>query len=298
MRRDVRAAVSTFRAPIAAMMLAGLTAIALPTAEAQQAPPELPALSPAARVDQRVGLTDFTIKYSSPAVKDRKVWGELVPYDKLWRTGANQPTTLQASRDFRVGGQPVPAGTYAVYSIPGKSRWTIILNSNTTASVNDYDQSKDVVRVDVKPGSGSFRERMTFVFADTTDDTTSLDLEWEKRRISIPIAVDTATQAMANIDAAVNDSWRPHFLSARYLLDSNGDLRRALELIDASIAIKGTWWNHWVRGQILAKQGRNADAVAAGEQAQKLGAGDRVYEGFFKDQVATAIAGWKKKKGS
>lgn len=278
------------------MMVAGLTLMGLPAANAQQGPPELPQLSPPARVDQRVGLTDFTVKYSSPAVKDRKVWGELVPYDKLWRTGANQPTTLQASRDFRFGDKPVPAGTYALYTIPGKGSWTVILNSATTASVNDYDAAKDVVRIVVKPGSADFRERMTFLFADTTDDTASLDLEWEKRRVSIPLAVDTATQAMANIDTTLNDSWRPHFSSARYLLDNGGDLNRALELIDTSIEIKAVWWNHWVRAQILAKQGKRADAIAAGEQAQKLGAGDRVYDNFFKEQVTTTIADWKKKR--
>lgn len=296
MRRDQRGAFVRLRAGTAGMLLTGLTIVAATAAEAQQGPPELPQLSPAASVGQRVGLTDFTVKYSSPAVKDRKVWGDLVPYEKLWRTGANAPTTLQASRDFRFGGQPVPAGTYALYTIPGKSKWTVILNSATTASVNDYDQSKDVARVTVKPGSADFRERMTFLFADTTDDTTSLDLEWEKRRVSIPIAVDTATQAMANIDATLNDSWRPHFSSARYLLDNGGDLNRALQLIDTSISIKAVWWNHWVKAQILAKQGKRADAIAVAEQAQRLGAGDRVYENFFKEQVATAIADWKKKR--
>ncbi len=294
MRRDERSAASWSRAAVAALLLAA--SIALPaTVRAQQTPPELPQLSPAARVDQRVGLTDFTVKYSSPAVKDRKIWGELVPWDKVWRTGANAATTLQASRDFRFGGKPIAAGTYALYTIPGKGSWQVILNSAATASVNDYDSAKDVARVSVKPGSASFRERLVFLFSDTTDDTTSLDIEWEKRRISIPIAVDTATQAMANIDATLNDSWRPHFASARYLLDTGGDLNRALELIDTSIEIKGVWWNHWQRAQILAKQGKRADAIAAGEQAQRLGAGDRVYDGFFKEQVATTIAGWKKK---
>lgn len=289
--RVERSRASWFRAGLVAVAVA----VAVPV-EAQQGPPELPQLSPPARVDQRVGLTDFTVKYSSPAVKGRKIWGALVPYDTVWRTGANAPTTLEASRDFRFGDAAVPAGTYSLYTIPGKSRWTVILNSVPTGSVNDYDPAKDVARITVKPGSADFRERLTFLFSDTTDDTTRLDLEWEHRRISVPITVDTVTQAMANIDATLNDSWRPHFASARYLLDTGGDLNRALSLIDTSIAIKPVWWNHWVRAQILAKQGRRADAIAAGEQAQQLGAGDRVYEGFFKEQVGTAIADWKKKR--
>lgn len=296
MRRDEQRAASWIRVRRAGLTLAAAALMAVSHAEAQQAPPELPALSPAARVDQRVGLTDFTVKYSSPAVKKRKIWGALVPYDTLWRTGANAATTLQASRDFHFGGTLVPAGTYSLFTIPNKSKWTVILNTATTATTNDYDTKKDVARIFVKPGSASHRERMTFLFADTTDDATSLDLEWEDRRISIPLAVDTATQAMTNIDTALNDAWRPHFLSARYLLDNGGDLQRALGLIDNSIAIKPTWWNSWVRAQVLAKQGRTPDALAEVERTEKLGAGDRVYESFFKEQVATTVAGWKKKR--
>jgi len=129
MRRDECSAASWFRAAVAVVVLTGVTARA-PMVHAQQTPPELPQLSPAARVDQRVGLTDFSVKYSSPAVKDRKIWGDLVPYDKLWRTGANAATTLQASRDFRFGGKPVPAGTYSLYTIPGKSSDRIVLASH------------------------------------------------------------------------------------------------------------------------------------------------------------------------
>jgi hypothetical protein len=280
---------------VAAVVLAGATSVCAPVVHAQQGPPELPQLSPPARVEQRVGLTDFTVKYSSPAVKDRKIWGELVPWDKVWRTGANAPTTLQASRDFRLGDTPVPAGTYALYTIPGKKGWTVVLNSNAAGSVNDYDPAKDVVRVAVKSSSAAYRERLTFVFADTTDDRTNLDLEWEKKKVSIPLAVDTATQAMASIDKTLDESWRPHYLSARYLLDNGGDLNRALTLSDTSIAIKPTWANTWVKAQVLAKQGRTADAVAVAAQTQQLGAGDRIYDGFFKDQVATTVAGWKKK---
>jgi hypothetical protein len=270
-------------------------------AQAQQGPPELPQLSPPAKVEQRVGVTDFAVKYSSPAVKDRKIWGGLVPHGELWRTGANAATTLEASRDFRFGGTRVPAGTYALYTIPGKSSWTVILNTNAKASgTNDYDQAKDVARVTVKPASAPHRERLAFLFSETTDDSTRLDLEWEKRRVSVPIEVDTRTHTLANIDATVKEAWRPHFASARWLLENGGDLDRALEYADTSIEIQPTWWNNWVRAQILAKQGRTTDAVAAGEQAQQLGAGDRVYDGFFKDQVSATVAGWKKtkKKGS
>jgi hypothetical protein len=272
---------------------AALLALGAP-ASAQSAP-ELPPASPPAKVEQQVGLTKFTVAYSSPGVKGRQIWGELVPYDELWRTGANAATTFEASRDFTFGGTRVPAGTYALYSIPGKTSWTVILNKNPNASgTRGYDEKNDVARVTATPAQSPARERMTFLFANTTDDATRLDLEWDTLRVSVPIAVDTRAQAMGNIDKSLADAWRPHFSSARYLLDSGGDLNQAIGYIDTSISIKPTWWNNWVKAQILAKQGKRSDAVAAAEQAQKLGSGDAVYEEFFKEQVAKAIADWKK----
>lgn len=284
---------SSFRLMSSAAALA--TAMSSSLALAQQAP-ELPQPSPKSRVEQRVGLTDFAVDYSSPGVKEREIWGKLVPYDTLWRTGANAATTLTASRDFTFGGKPVAAGTYAVFTIPGKKSWTIILNTNTKGSSTvGYDDAKDVARVTAEPEKVAERERLTFLFANTTDDSTRLDLEWAKLRVSVPIAVDTQAQALGNIDKAVADAWRPHFAAARYLLDSGGDLDKAQGYIDSSISIKATWWNNWVRAQILGKQGHPAEAVAAGEKALELGKGDTIFEQFFAEQVSKALADWKKK---
>lgn len=264
------------------------------TVAAQAASPELPAPSPKARVEQRVGLTDFSVEYSSPGVKKRVVFGQLVPYDKPWRTGANATTKLTASREFTFGDKKVPAGTYAIYMIPGKASWTVALSSQLDAMGNDgFDAAKDVARISVKPSPIKMRERLTFLFSATTDDNARLELEWEKVRVAIPLAVDTKTQVAANIDKAVDEAWRPHFASARYLLESGGDLNKALTLADASIAVKPTWWNNWIRAQILAKSGKLPDAAIAGEKAQQLGVGDRVYEGFFKADVAKAVTSWK-----
>jgi hypothetical protein len=268
-------------------------ALAVPVARAQT--PDLPQPSPRARVEQRVGLTDFSVEYASPGVKGRQIWGGLVPYDELWRTGANAATRLKASRDFTFGGKKVVAGEYALLTIPGQDSWTVILNSGAElAGTRGYEKKKDAARVTVRPETAPRRERMTFLFADTTDDATRLDLEWDALRVSVPITVDTAAQARASIDKAVGDAWRPHLASARYLLDSGGDLQQALGYADTSIAIKPTWWNHWVKAQILARQGRPADAVTVAERAQQLGKGDEIFEGFFKEQVARAIADWKR----
>lgn len=265
---------------------------------AQATAPELPAPSPKARVEQRVGLTDFAVDYSSPGVKGRPIFGALVPYGRPWRTGANAATTLKASRDFTFGDKKIAAGTYSLYTIPAKTGpWTVVLSSQLDAWGNDgFDTKNDVARITVKPIPIKSRERLTFIFSATTDDGARLELEWDKVRLPIPLAVDTKAQAMANIDKALDDAWRPQFASARYLLESGGDVDKALSLADASIAVKPTWWNNWVRAQALAKKGSSAEAIAAAEKTQQLGTGDRVFEGFFKADVAKAIAGWKSGK--
>jgi hypothetical protein len=287
----------TMRQPQRSPLLLALAPLALAASAAAQSAPELPQASPLARVEQRVGLTDFAVEYSSPGAKERVIWGELVPYGELWRTGANAPTKLEASRDFSFGGKPVPAGTYALLTIPEKKAWTVILNRDTKllGGTRGYDQKDDAARVTVEPDSAPMRERLVFLFSDTTDDSTRLDLEWEKLRLSVPITVATRAQAMDNIDKTLAEAWRPHMASARWLLDNGGDLGQALGYADTSIAIKPTWWNNWVKAQILAKQGKTADAVAAAERAQELGKDDQVFSQFFAAQVSKAITDWKKK---
>ena len=259
--------------------------------------PEIPAPSPKAKVDQRVGLTDFSVEYSSPGVKGRKIWGALVPLGEMWRTGANASTKLTASKDFTFGDKAVPAGTYALLTIPGASSWTVILNKNLgIQGTNGYDAKDDVARVDVTPGATGPRERMTFLFSDTTDEATRLDLEWEALRVSVPIKVDTKSQVRAGIDKSLADAWRPHFASGRYLYDTGGDLDTALQYLDTSIGIKPTWWNNWIRAQVLAKKGRSADAIAAAQKALDLGKGDDGFQNNFKADVEKAVADWKKAK--
>jgi Protein of unknown function (DUF2911) len=278
-------------AAVAACAAVLVLALASP-AGAQQL--ELPAPSPKARVDQRVGLTDFQLEYSSPGVKKRSIWGTLVPYGKLWRTGANRATKLTVSRDFMFGNKKVKAGSYALFTIPNKTSWTVILNKNwDTGGTQGYSQKNDVARITVKPTtSAEPRERMLFVFSNTTDDATSLDLEWERMRVRIPIRVDTKTQVASNIEKATGAVWEPHADAADWYL-SKGDLDRALSMIDRSIAIQRHWANQWIKAQILDKKGKKAEALAAAQQAQTLGKGNEIYENFFKEDVAKAIQSWR-----
>src|ERR1051325_12122347 len=132
---------------------------------------DLPRLSPVASVMQMIGLTKVEINYSSPAVKGRTIWGGLEPYDKVWRTGANEATTIAFGTDVTIGGQKVKAGKYALFTIPGKEEWTVIINSNPNQwGAYGYKQELDVIRVKVKPEHAEFKERMAF-YIDALSDS-------------------------------------------------------------------------------------------------------------------------------
>ena len=260
---------------------------------AAQSAIEVPAPSLHARVEQRVGITDVALDYSSPGVKGRKIWGDVVPFDKTWRAGANAPTKLTVSRDFSFGGTAVPAGTYSVFMVPGKAAWTVMLNTDVNVTQDDHDAKKDVAKVTIKPAAlPALRERLRYTFGDTQDAKTTLELEWERVRIAVPITIDTPKFVTASIDKAVADAWRPHFVAAGYLNDS-GQADRALAMIDKSIAIQDNWRNQWLRAQIQQKKGNKAEAIAAANRAQELGKGDQAFETNGKAQITKAMASWK-----
>lgn len=254
---------------------------------------DLPRPSPMAKASQVVGLTDVSIEYSSPAVKGRKVFGTVVPLGQLWRTGANAATKITFSKDVQVADKPVPAGTYALFSIPAQDSWTIILNKNANqGGTGQYKQDLDVLRFQAKPATIPSRERLTFVFANTTESATSLDLEWDTVRVSIPIKANTETQVAANIKGLEEGSWRPYNSAARYLLENKKDYDQALKLVDRSLSLREDWFNVWTKAQLLAAQGKAAAACPLAKKAQTLGNPNP--DGFFfADDVKKAIADWK-----
>jgi hypothetical protein len=257
---------------------------------------ELPAPSPAAKVMQRVGLTDITVDYSSPAVKGRKIWGDLVPFDQVWRTGANATTKITFSRDVTFGGQPVPAGTYALVSLPTQKGWTVIVNKELGlyGGGKAYEEKNDVARASATTTEVPARERFTFFFSNTTDDQTSLDFEWEKLRVSVPIKTDTAAHAQASIKGAMENSWRSQANAARYVAETSKDYATALKYADASLAVQSHWYNNWIKADILARAGKFPEARKFAQTAWDLGQKDQNF--FFKDAVAKALTDWKNKK--
>lgn len=253
----------------------------------------LPAPSPGASVTQTAGVTKLTVEYSSPGVKGRTVFGGLLDWGKLWRTGANAATTLTVDTDVTIGGKAVPAGTYSILSIPGKDSFTVIINGDDKASGRSYDQKKDVVRVKVKPTTIAKRERLAFIFSNTTDAGTVLDLEWDTTRVSLPITVQTAKIVTANINGYNKASSRAHANAARYYAGA-GDLDAALAHIDISIAADSSWFTNWIKADILAKKGDYKSAYPYAELAWKLGQKADYF--FWKDQVKKALDEWKSKR--
>jgi hypothetical protein len=168
----------------------------------------LPRPSPNATVKQTIGVSDFTLTYSRPGVKNRTIWGDLVPYDKPWRTGANEATTLVTTDEVMFGGVKVPAGTYSLYTIPSQQgEWVVVLNSAKIqwGLTTDLKDSSVVARVKVKPTTSDPHEWLEFAFEDLTNSSANLVLRWEKLALPIPITVETNTKVMASARAAIDD---------------------------------------------------------------------------------------------
>lgn len=146
--------------------------------------------SPNALVGQTIGTTDVTVTYGRPRVRGRVIFGDLVPYDAVWRTGANEATTITFSDDVTVEGQPLAAGTYSLFTIPGEDEWTVIFNDVAEQwGAYDYDESRDVLRVTVEPEESEFTEYMTFSFDEVGEEEGELVLQWDELRIPLSIGV-------------------------------------------------------------------------------------------------------------
>ncbi len=237
---------------------------------------KLPRVSQKATVMQAVGLTDVTIMYNRPGVKGRVIWGGLVPYGEVWRTGANEATSITLTEAIKINGQPLPAGTYSVHTIPTKTAWTVIFNKAVEQwGSYEYDTAKDALRIQVDPKSGAHQEWMTFSFVDVSTDAATVELAWEKLRIPFRIETDTTTQALANIKEALSGEvkdWETPYGAASFAFTAKLDNRtEAMKWIDQSIGLQENYWNLRLKASMLEQDGKRKDAVVIAEKAVKLG---------------------------
>jgi hypothetical protein len=256
---------------------------------------KLPTLSPGAKVVQTAGLTDITVDYSSPAVKGRKIFGGLLPFDQLWRAGANHATTITFSQPVVIDGKDVPAGAYSFFTIPGAKSWTLILNKTVDLwGTNDYSKDADVLRMTVTPTAIPSREHLVYLVTNFTNESANIDLEWDTVRVTLPVKLKTAEQAAANIKQASETAWQPLNQAARYELEAK-DWAAGLALVEQSIAIKQTAINTWVKAQLLAGSGKVKEAYPLAEKAQQLGAQLPPQDFYFAADIKKALTEWKGK---
>lgn len=250
-------------------MLAAGTAVA---AFAQQPPAfTTPRPSPKATISQQIGLTDMTIVYSRPGIKGRQVWGTLVPYDQVWRTGANEATTFAVSDDVTINGAPLPKGTYSLHTIPGKEEWTLIFNktANQWGSFN-YDAAQDALRVKVKPTTANHTEWLTFNIPDVSADSAKVVLRWDTIAVPFTVGTNTTAKVLSNARAAAAAApatdWRTPFRAASFAFDTK-NTADAQQWLDQSLKVEQNINNLYLKARMQAAAGDKAEAVKTARAA-------------------------------
>lgn len=263
---------------IALFIAAGLTT----TLSAQQL--KTPAASPGQTLTQDFGLSQITIDYSRPGVKGRVIFGDLVPYGKIWRTGANGSTTITFGDDVSIDGHKVPAGKYSLYTIPGKDMWTVMLNKDLTlgGNVGEYDQSKEVLRIMVRPQMfPASVETFTISINNVKPSSAEILLLWDRTMVPIQVETDIDTKIMADIDKLISKDNRPYYQAASYYYDNNKDLNKAYEWVKkATEQNPNAYWIQALKTKIELKQNNKTAAAASAQKiidmATKAGNNDYV----------------------
>ena len=241
-----------------------LSVVATPLA-AQDYRLDLPWPSPHATVSQVVGLTTLAVDYHRPGVNGRVIWGGLVPYDTVWRAGANENTVLASTSPFTVGGVTLPAGRYGVFIIPGRESWTVALSRQANAwGAFSYTPTEDAVRLVVRPRANEYTERLAYTFDDPTDTGVTLTLRWEKLAVGVPIAINSDRVVLDSLASQLRNL--PRFWAgageqaAAWALNNTDDVRMAGVWADTAVALRPNFASYNIKAAVLAKEGRLAEA--------------------------------------
>lgn len=239
--------------------------------EAQQI--RTPQPSTAQTIKQDFGLGNIEISYSRPNMRGRKVFGDLVPYGKVWRTGANNATTISFSEEVTISGVKVAAGKYGLLSIPDASEWTLIISKQTNVtSPSAYKQDQDVVRVKAKPITmATAAETFTLQIANVSDTRCELHIMWDKTAVALPISVEIDSRVMQQIESTLIKDNRPYYAGAMYYLDNGKDLDQAVIWFNKAIEQNPkAFWVHYQKARALAKQGKKQEALQASNTSLAL----------------------------
>jgi hypothetical protein len=248
-------------------------------AQFQFSPLRLPDSSPKSWTGHRVGITDIMVEYYSPKVNGREVWGKLVPYDRVWRAGANENTIISFPDTVRINNNMLPPGRYGLHIIPTKdAEWTVIFSKNTTSWGSfTYNQAEDALRVKSKPVTiATSREWLKYEFTNPTEKAVTLSLVWEKLEIPISIEVDVnriVTQRFKQeyLRGVSNFDWTSWYRAAGYWFQNKIDDNEALRYVDRSIRNGSNFQNNSLKASIVGRMGNKPDSVAAIKMAIAVG---------------------------
>ena len=231
---------------------------------------KMPAPSPTQTIKQDFGIGTIELTYSRPSAKGRKIYGDLVPYNKIWRTGANAATKIVFSEPIEIGGKKLDSGSYVMYTIPGIDSWEVILNKGLKNwGIDGYKETEDVVRFKVEPMRIKNKlESFTMEFSDVKPETVSLDIKWEKTAVSIPIVANFKDKVRAQIEAAMKTDKKPYWAAAQFYNEYDKNLALALE--NATKAIeenKEAYWMWIYKAKIQRDMGDIAGAMESSKKS-------------------------------
>ena len=231
---------------------------------------KMPAPSPTQTIKQDFGIGTIELTYSRPSAKGRKIYGDLVPYNKIWRTGANAATKIVFSEPIEIGGKKLDSGSYVMYTIPGIDSWEVILNKGLKNwGIDGYKETEDVVRFKVEPMRIKNKlESFTMEFSDLKSETVSLDIKWEKTAVSIPIVANFKDKVRAQIEAAMKTDKKPYWAAAQFYNEYDKNLALALE--NATKAIeenKEAYWMWIYKAKIQRDMGDIAGAMESSKKS-------------------------------
>lgn len=232
-----------------------------------------PAPSPMGKLEQKVGLGTITIEYSRPGKKDRIVFGDLVPYGRAWRTGANAPTKVTFSDDVEIEGVKVSKGSYALFTVPGENQWEIIFYDASVSSLPEaFEVAKEAAHVKVTPELIPYTvETFLIDVNDIRNDAATINLLWETTLVPIRLKFDTDSKVVKSIDKVMaGPSSNDYYQAARYYYDTNKDMNQALMWIQKANQLDAQFWKLRVEALILAKLGRKVEAIAAAEKSKAM----------------------------
>lgn len=276
-----------FALPLAALLTIAATA------------QDLPQASPLGKVEQVVGLTNVSVTYSRPSVKGRKIFGELVPFDAVWRTGANKATLFTTDGTIVIDGQKLEAGKYSLFTVPHQEAWEVIFNKNTELwGEGDRKEEEDVLRVKAPSSKCNDTESFTIEIADVKDDKASLVLRWANTEVRVPMDAPSTEQGIANIKKALSGSnieAGAYNGAARFALDRNVMTKEALEWATKGVSMDKKYYTVYTLARAQAANGMVKEATVTAGESMKMAqeAKNEAYVKMNRELIESAAKGGK-----